>query len=157
MTYDSCIEKEVVKMDSLNRKNQIPKLYITQPKITEPNRTMQSHFHSAVKHTKSETKDYPKGSKKRSKRNRPVDSLDEEKTSEKKKFKDMTLKEKVMHFAKMPFHAPRVKCQVVTERKTYIGIITDYHQDMVVMRVASKNQPVSIPFKQISEINLVGF
>ncbi|MDX8045809.1 CotO family spore coat protein [Gracilibacillus sp. S3-1-1] len=128
-------------MDSVNEKKYIPKLYIAQPKIAEPSRVMQSHYHSTTDQEAEEQ----------------TDKYVEEKNEEKKKVMDMTMEEKVRYFANMPFHAPRVKCQVVTDKKTYIGIIVDEDEGKVVMRVASRNQPVVIPLRRITEINLVGF
>ncbi|WP_084040765.1 CotO family spore coat protein [Gracilibacillus boraciitolerans] len=69
----------------------------------------------------------------------------------------MTLEEKVTYYASMPFHVPKVKCEIVTERKKHVGFINDYQNKMVLVKVASKPEPISIPIDHIKEINLIGF
>ncbi|ENH95917.1 hypothetical protein J416_13574 [Gracilibacillus halophilus YIM-C55.5] len=75
----------------------------------------------------------------------------------KKRFKDMTLEEKVIHFANKPFHVPKAKCHIITEQKGYFGYIDDYQDDMVIIKLVNRARPISIPFEQIEEIKLIGF
>ncbi|WP_208590200.1 CotO family spore coat protein [Gracilibacillus suaedae] len=132
-------------MDSISKKQELPKLYITQPNMAEPKRTMQSQYHSVSAYDETQqSQDIPNQhfSKKQLKN---------------KKFNEMTIKEKVIYFASMPFHVPKVKCELITERKKYIGLIEDYQNEMVIIKVASKPRPISVPLDQIKEINMVGF
>ncbi|SFL36390.1 Spore coat protein CotO [Gracilibacillus orientalis] len=132
-------------MDSISEKRELPKLYITQPDLAEPKRSMQSHYHSVSAYDKpQQSQDIPS-------------QYISKKQLENKKFKEMTILEKVIYFASMPFHVPRVKCEIITERKKYVGLIEDYQNEMVIIKVASKPRPVSVPMKQIEEINMVGF
>ncbi|SHM40916.1 CotO family spore coat protein [Gracilibacillus kekensis] len=133
-------------VDSVQTNKELPKLYITQPDLAEPSRSMQSYYQSTNKYQKREENDEIVKKQKVA-----SDQLD------KKKFKDMTLKEKVIYFASMPFHVPKVKCELQTERKKYVGIIEDFQNQMVMVKVASKQAPVSIPIDHIKEINLIGF
>src|SRR5699024_11630472 len=48
--------------------------------------------------------------------------------SDTKKFKDMTLLEKVKYFADEPNHIPRIKCEIKTEDKSYRGYIMDIEE-----------------------------
>ncbi|WP_163583153.1 CotO family spore coat protein [Gracilibacillus saliphilus] len=131
-------------MDSISEKKELPKLYISQPNLTEPKRTMQSHYHAVSANDKQpHAADY-------SSRYLP------EKELKKKNFDEMTILEKVIYFASMPFHLPKVKCELITERKKYIGKIEDYQNEMVIIKVASKQRPVSVPLQQIKEINMFG-
>ncbi len=131
-------------MDSISENRELPKLYITQPNLAEPKRTMQSRYHSVSAYDKPrQSQDIP-------------DQYISKKQLENKTFNEMTILEKVIYFASMPFHVPRVKCELITERKKYIGLIDDYQNDMVIIKVASKPRPISIPLKQIKEINMVG-
>ncbi|MFD2657530.1 CotO family spore coat protein [Gracilibacillus thailandensis] len=131
-------------MDSTSEKRELPKLYITQPNMAEPKRTMQSQYHSVSAYEK------PQQSQDISNQYYSKNQL------KNKKFNEMTIKEKVMYFASMPFHVPKVKCELITERKKYIGLIEDYQNDMVIIKVASKPRPVSVPLDQIKEINMFG-
>ncbi|MGP4041146.1 CotO family spore coat protein [Gracilibacillus sp. D59] len=132
-------------MDAINEKRELPKLYITQPDLDEPKRTMQSHYHSVSTYDEPQnSQDIP-------------NQYFSKKQLENKKFKEMTILEKVIYFASMPFHVPKVKCELITERKKYIGLIEDYQNEMVIIKVASKPRPISVPMNQIKEINMVGF
>ncbi|WP_058308118.1 CotO family spore coat protein [Gracilibacillus massiliensis] len=133
-------------VDSVQTNKEVPKLYITQPELAEPSRSMQSHYQSTSKYQKEQEDHDPVN-------NQKIDRSQ----LEKKKFKNMTLEEKVTYFASMPFHVPKVKCELHTERKKYVGIIEDYQNSMVMVNVASKTAPISIPIDHIKEINLIGF
>lgn len=77
--------------------------------------------------------------------------------NEDKKFKDMTIKEKVAYFADNPNYAPKVKCEVKTEDKTYRGIITDFEENIVYMRFGNRSVKTQIPLDNIKNIRMLGF
>ncbi|UOQ46949.1 spore coat CotO family protein [Gracilibacillus caseinilyticus] len=144
-------------MESNNSNREIPRMYIAQPNHAEPRRSMQSAYHSTnYNKPKQPSKKQPKQIKPAKKRQKQEVETPAP-TMEKKKFKDMDVKEKVIYFADMPFHVPKNKCQIVTERRKYTGLIEGFQNDMVVLKVVNKSQPVSVPLEQIQEINLVGF
>jgi hypothetical protein len=72
----------------------------------------------------------------------------------KKKFKDMTIQEKVHYFINTPSHLPRMKCEVRTEERKYRGIILDLEDNEVRMRVGRRT--VFITMEDIIEIQLLG-
>ncbi|WP_066187136.1 MULTISPECIES: CotO family spore coat protein [Gracilibacillus] len=116
-----------------------PKLYIAQPDFTKPVRRMQSSYQSEGKPS------------------RVAANQIEQPLAKKKKVKDMTIEEKVTYFAAKPSHVPRAKCEIMTEKRKYLGIIQDYQQDMVTLRISSKAQPVTVPIEQIKRIDIIGF
>ncbi|WP_194287247.1 CotO family spore coat protein [Gracilibacillus oryzae] len=130
-------------MSSTRKSKQSPKLYLHQPTLSEPASKMQTIFQT---NKKTKRKEAPKQKETVS-----------EGSSNKKKFKEMTILEKVEHFAAMPMHLPRVRCEIITERKKYYGFIQRYQNDMVSIRTASKAEEVSVPLKQIQAINIAGF
>ncbi|UOQ86493.1 CotO family spore coat protein [Gracilibacillus salinarum] len=146
-------------MESNNTNREIPRMYIAQPNHAEPKRSMQTAYRSS-NYNKSKQSAKPQSKPKQvrpAKKRQKQEAEAPTPTMEKKKFKDMDVKEKVIYFADMPFHVPKNKCQIVTERRKYTGLIEDFQNDMVVLKVVNKSQPVSIPLEQIQEINLAGF
>ncbi|SES26061.1 Spore coat protein CotO [Gracilibacillus ureilyticus] len=137
-------------MSSIKRNNQSPKLYLHQPTLSEPSSKMQSVYQS----NKRKRKEKPGKESKEQGREPKVENKD---ILGRKKFKDMTITEKVEHFAAMPMHLPRVRCEVITERKKYYGFIYHYQSGMVSIKTASKAGEVSVPIEQIQAINIAGF
>jgi hypothetical protein len=74
---------------------------------------------------------------------------------ERKKFKDMTILEKVDYFVHTPSHLPRMRCEVITSERKYRGVILEKEEDEVIMRVGRRQNRIKI--EDISEINLIGF
>jgi|SRR5690625_1244913 len=74
-----------------------------------------------------------------------------------KKFNDRTLEEKIKYFTDAPSYAPKKKCEVKIENKTYRGIITDRDEEHVFIRVANRSRPVRIIINDIKNIRLLGF
>jgi hypothetical protein len=73
-----------------------------------------------------------------------------------KKFKDMSLEEKVNYLLYSPTHIPKMKCELRTEEKTYRGIITDFQENNVFIRVGAKSSSRQVPFDQITGIKMLG-
>ncbi|SFD39194.1 Spore coat protein CotO [Lentibacillus persicus] len=157
-----------------NRKQaKSPLLYIQQPQIKTPEASMQSHYMTSKKQRDTKVQNSIKRPGSRQKFTKLKDDDQEEtfelsgenekeqsedhRPREKKKFKDMTLDERVEYFLDTPDHAPIMKCEVKTEGRNYRGIIVDYQDDNVYMRVGRRTTPTSIPFETIKEINLIGF
>ncbi|WP_029267348.1 CotO family spore coat protein [Virgibacillus alimentarius] len=77
--------------------------------------------------------------------------------SNRAKFKDMTLEEKVNYFVNLPTHVPKLKCEVQTSERKHRGIITDFKEDLVYIRIGRRTTSRSIPFDDIKDIRLLGF
>jgi hypothetical protein len=75
--------------------------------------------------------------------------------AERKKFKDMTILEKVDYFVHTPSHLPRMRCEVITTERKYRGVILDKEENDVLIRVGRRQNRVN--FEDILEINLLGF
>ncbi|AXI08802.1 hypothetical protein CUC15_07670 [Oceanobacillus zhaokaii] len=78
-------------------------------------------------------------------------------TNRKKQFKEMTLEEKLLYLADSPTYAPKIKCEIKTEDKSYRGIVTDFSDGTVFMQVGKRSAATSILFESITEIRLIGF
>ncbi|QKY68624.1 CotO family spore coat protein [Lentibacillus sp. CBA3610] len=156
-----------------------PLLYIQQPGIRTPEAPMQSHYRTPKR--KRDNKKAESSTLKRQPANRNFfnkqavnDEAEEEVESseessdhyqpnhtdtksdqERKKFKDMSLKERVDYFLNSPKHVPVMRCEVKTDERNYRGRITDYQDDNVHMRVGRRT--AEIPFNTIKEIRMIGF
>lgn len=73
------------------------------------------------------------------------------------KFKDMSLEEKVNYFVKTPTYVPKLRCEVKTDERTYRGIIVDYKENNVYMRIGRRTSITTIPFDTIKQIRMLGF
>ncbi|MBC5637254.1 hypothetical protein H8S33_10605 [Ornithinibacillus sp. BX22] len=83
------------------------------------------------------------------------EEVTEENNLERKKFKEMTLLEKIDYFIKTPSHLPRMRCEVVTNDNKYRGIMLDKESEVIKMRVGRRTIVVSI--EDITDIRLLGF
>jgi hypothetical protein len=73
----------------------------------------------------------------------------------KKKFKDMTINEKIDYFINTPSHLPRMRCEVITLERKYRGTILDFKDNEIQMRVGKKI--ILLKLEDITEIQLLGF
>src|SRR5699024_1607668 len=55
-----------------------------------------------------------------------------------KKFKDMTLEERVFYFADAPPLSPKLRCEVQTAKRSYRGKIVDFAENIVYIRVGRR-------------------
>lgn len=134
-------------MHSIKLNEEKPKLYITQPSLSNPTRTMQSYYHSG--NEESETNEQESA--------QLLEEDNDTTSSKKKSFSEMTIEEKIIYLSSQPFHAPKVNCQIVTRDKTLIGTIEDDEADTIRIKVGSRGKLTSISKEQIEEINLIGF
>ncbi|TMN23138.1 hypothetical protein FFL34_14360 [Lentibacillus cibarius] len=159
-----------------------PLLYIQQPNIGTPKAPMQSRYM-----TPKQQRSREKWKKAKKKATRPVDRGDSSKqvaddkqeeaeqieTTEmneetedeteqeseetRKQFKDMSLTERIDYFLNTPKHVPAMRCEIRTDERRYRGIITDYQDGTVFMRVGRRPAPMKIAFDTINDIRMVGF
>ncbi|MBM7601612.1 hypothetical protein JOC34_004040 [Virgibacillus halotolerans] len=73
------------------------------------------------------------------------------------KFKDRSLKDKISYFADAPEFAPKMRCEVKTEARTYRGYIVDRQEDIVYMRTGKRTSNTKIPVEKIIDIRMLGF
>jgi hypothetical protein len=76
--------------------------------------------------------------------------------TEKKKFKDMSIMEKIMYFINTPNHLPRMRCVVITDERKYRGIIKDFQDDHILMQVGRLVSTTKINIEDVREIQLLG-
>lgn len=94
---------------------------------------------------------------------KPADNLssqeleEESQSADRIKFKDMTIEEKVNYFINQPRHVPKLKCEVETNERKYRGIITDFQEDQVFIRVGRRTSNTEIPLNEIINIRMLGF
>ncbi|SDQ89157.1 Spore coat protein CotO [Virgibacillus subterraneus] len=150
-----------------------PLLYIHQPSIGTPKAPMQHQYTTpknapAEQVVAQETKSVQKRPLRRDHFNKKsdgeaedtneeADESDESSDQERKKFKDMTLNERVDYFVNPPKHVPAMKCEVKTEERNYRGTIVDFLEDNVIMRLGRRTSTTEIPFDSINDIRLIGF
>ncbi|WP_375052286.1 CotO family spore coat protein [Virgibacillus sp. JSM 102003] len=150
-----------------------PLLYIHQPSIGTPKAPMQHQYTSPKKApaeqvVTQETKNVQMRPLRRDNFNKKSDSeiedtneedddSDESSDQERKKFKDMTLNERIDYFVNPPKHVPAMKCEVKTEERNYRGTIVDLKEENVIMRLGRRTSTTEIPFDSINDIRLIGF
>lgn len=77
--------------------------------------------------------------------------------TERKRFGDMTIEEKVNYFVGLPSQVPRMKCEVRTEDERHQGVIADYKDGMVHMVTKKRPRMKTIPIEAITNIRLLSF
>lgn len=170
-----------------NKFGKDPLLYIHQGKKHAPKPYMQNEYVTPKKHPERNDQpkiETPANTKKpRGRRRNPsfqqtssyeesvedtqtftADSEGKEDTSEQiqssprdKKFKDMTLEEKVNHFANTSAISPSLRCKVQMSNRSLRGKIIDFADNIVYMQIGRRTHPTEIPFDQIIDIQLLGF
>lgn len=153
-----------------------PLLYIHQPTIRTPSAPMQ-HKYTTPKQSKGKSVQEAKKVLKRPIRrddfNKEMDNgketvdgindeeieeeTDKRSDQERKKFKNMTLRERVEYFVNSPKHLPTMKCEVKTDERNHRGVIIDFKDENVIMRVGRRTSATELPFDTINEIRLIGF
>lgn len=156
-----------------------PLLYIEQPTVSEPEAPMQHHYMTPINdqsNIQSRSTNQKQNKPVRSRRIQrkyyadtdeeieEVEEVNEEqmneqenKESSSKRFKDMNLEEKVEYFLTRSSHLPELKCEIKTNDNNYRGIITDFHDETVFIRVGRRKSSTSVLFDDIEDIQLLGF
>lgn len=149
-----------------------PLLYIQQVKASKINANMQ-HRYVSSKRKKEEVKVDPKEKKQDEKPIKRIRSesvykssteiVDEEKKEIKeheqkergdKPFQKMTIEEKLNYLVNRPEYAPRLTCEVKTEKRAYRGIILNYQDEIATIR--SGKRKIEIPGTTIKHIRMLG-
>lgn len=144
-----------------------PLLYIHQPMLKPPKAAMQSNYrtpnHSTelLMHEETEEKALSNQDVNDNETNPHMDDKKELHhmidTQEGVKFNDMTLKEKVSYLVSVPEHMPSIKCIVKTAERTYEGVITEYKENLVYIRIGRHASSISVQLDEIESIRLLGF
>lgn len=80
----------------------------------------------------------------------------EQKQIHPKQFQEMTLEEQVQFLTKLPNQLSAIKCKIVTKKGEYQGFISEYRNGHVKFQI-EKGDKITIPFKQIVSVSLIGF
>ncbi|WP_174612818.1 CotO family spore coat protein [Virgibacillus ihumii] len=89
--------------------------------------------------------------------NEKMDPTEDKGGDDRKKFKDMTVRERLDYFLNTPKHVPTMRCEIKTEERKYRGRIVDFQEERVYMQVGRRKSATKIPFDEILEIGLIGF
>ncbi|MGP4076925.1 CotO family spore coat protein [Halobacillus sp. K22] len=74
------------------------------------------------------------------------------------RFHELSLEEKVNYFFTLSPHVPKMKCEVTAnDDNKYRGYITDYKEGIVHMKIFQRPFQQEVPFKDITDIRLIGF
>ena len=150
-----------------------PLLYIKESTTSTPVAPMQHNYYTP-KHQHSSTDETPRKNTRRVPltRNRfskyqPIieetieETIEEEETdeelSEDKKFRDMTIRQKVDYFINRSDHAPIIRSEIQTNEKKYQGVITGFENDHVFIRIGRRSTSSEVPFHDITDIRIIGF
>lgn len=153
-----------------------PLLYIHQSTIKTPAAPMQHNYVTPKNKKQSSTSGNQQSNKIRSSliKRRNYDHFDEtvnevkdendERDSSKlkkhqssKKFVDMNINEKINYFLNRSIYSPELKCVIETDERNYRGVITDFQDDHVYIRVGRRVSSTEVPLEQIKNIRLLGF
>lgn len=143
-----------------------PMLYIEQPDNKNPRATMQHDYRTKKISSGIKNRNFLDEEREARQKEESVE-FEEEEPEEKqeivlpeesrKKFNDRTLEEKINYFAEAPEYAPKRKCEIKTEKKTYRGIITERDDEHVYIRVGNRARAMKIMIHEIKNIRLLGF
>lgn len=150
-----------------------PLLYIHQQSTVElPKAQMQHQYFSANKQVQEEKVVSEEPNKTRSRPMRKTywleenDLEDEQKLTKhddeaeektKKKFTEMNIEEKIDYFINRSSHGPELRCELKTSDQVFRGVITDYQDNQVFIRVGKRSSSTKVPLASIEEIRLLGF
>jgi hypothetical protein len=76
---------------------------------------------------------------------------------QKKRFRELSVEEKIEYLLQLPYGVPRIKCIFTTNEKSYRGIVSDYKNGKVVLRVVTKPHKVTLGIEEIVSIQMLGF
>ena len=138
-----------------------PKMYITQPSIKQVKRNMQQNYisrqgnkHDQLQEKKSTNQQHndkillPEEESRHSK---------DEPIKTRKKFIDMNIEERIHYFLSQPSYAPKVKCEIRTEQRKYVGYIQSFVNNQVKMLLPGRKKEITLSLDEIQMINLFGF
>lgn len=152
-----------------------PLLYIQQVNASKINANMQHRYVSSKRKKEEEMKVNPK---EKQLEERPIKRIrtesvykssteigDKEKEKEEtneheqkerrdKPFQKMTIEEKLNYLVNRPEYAPRLTCEVKTEKRAYRGIILNYQDEIATIR--SGKRKIEIPGTTIKHIRMLG-
>ncbi|SDJ86627.1 CotO family spore coat protein [Sediminibacillus albus] len=111
---------------------------------------------STTEHSESANKDELKGEREEVQEESPENAVTSQRTK-RKRFRDMTITEKVDYFVGIPQTVPRMKCEVTTDNQTYRGVIYDRRNDVVYMKTIKRPFKAEIKQQEIKKIRLLGF
>lgn len=150
-----------------NRYRKQPLLYIHQPNTEVQPAHMQSDYYTPEEQNRkeiAESNENKKSNRRPIKRYNIVeDEMDthaeeSESEEEEEKFNNMTLQEKVVFFVQRSNQTTAViKCEVRTENKKYQGVIVDFKDDVIYMKLERRTQVREISFPEITHIRMLGF
>ncbi|RKQ32641.1 CotO family spore coat protein [Oceanobacillus halophilus] len=151
-----------------------PMLFIHQPQVSAPKAPMQNSYVSPKRSKKKPVepssntepvKEIPKrrySARKSMKDETAVEKEIEEEepkqdetTSKRKQFKDMTTRERILYFTNTSEYAPKLKCEIKTDNKSHRGVILNFKDEIVEMQVGRR--AVKIPFEEIKQVRMLGF
>ncbi|WP_337017339.1 CotO family spore coat protein [Oceanobacillus massiliensis] len=147
-----------------------PLLYIHQPDIGTAQAPMQHHYMSNkkkdnVEKTAEEAVAPQKAKRRQSsfqnsfKGNAPTaiksDSVKE--PENKKNFKEMNVRERINYFLDRPEYAPKVRCEIKANGRTYRGVVLGMEDKNVIIKASNRKTPVQVLLDDINEVQLLGF
>ncbi|QXE02740.1 CotO family spore coat protein [Terribacillus sp. DMT04] len=142
-----------------------PLLFISQPKLDLPKAAMQQAYRTTKEKRKEEAAEALPEETAEEITETAVQMQKEEKSAEpedpkqKKKgnFKDLSLIEKIDYCLNLPSQIPRMKCEIVTEETSIIGIIMGIEDDVIQVKSVRRPFKREIKLASIKDIKLLGF
>ncbi|WP_042455341.1 CotO family spore coat protein [Neobacillus dielmonensis] len=73
-----------------------------------------------------------------------------------KPFKEMSLTERIDYLLDFPKVLPPVQCVFYTNSAKYLGVLTGYEENQVVILVPNQTDTITIPVKELKNIIMIG-
>jgi hypothetical protein len=132
-----------------------PLMYISQPNF-QPTSVNMQHSISIKKETAIYKHEVPKEDKSLAKDQKVVDEQkSKKKSSQRRRFPELTIREKVELFAHLPVNVPRSTCEIKTGTNTYRGKIASLNDDIVTVRTLKEPYKVELQIEEIQSINII--
>lgn len=119
-----------------------PLLYIDQPTIEKPKAIMQDYFYTPMKN-----KEVIDGT---------MEKNEKDINTGTSSFKDLPVEGKIEYLLNLPTGVPKIRCEFVTEEKSYRGILLERKDSEISIRVLG-HENVTIEIDKLKDINMLGF
>jgi len=133
-----------------------PLLYVAQPELPQAKLKVQQSF--VLKSKQINNKDDFSDVEQK------MDPIEEEKPIEvkqkkswiKKPFREMSIEEKVYFMINKPHYIPKVECRIQTIHDLFIGYISGYENNEVLVKISTNLTEIRIPIVEIESIQMAG-
>ncbi len=72
-------------------------------------------------------------------------------------FKEMSIQERIEYLLNMPFGIPPIKCEIVTDKRSYRGIVASKKENEIMVLHFGSPRNLNIPIEEIKDLKMKSF